>query len=64
MLSIFGFRRAQIARNRRKAETLIAEHGDAAAGFVEQKLAATMWRVRDHAHWQRIEKQVKALLDR
>ena len=62
MLLLFSTKRSQRARNRRKAETLIAEHGEAAVAFVEGKITATMWQIRDHAHWKRIGKHVKALL--
>jgi hypothetical protein len=64
MLFTFIAKRAQRARNRRKAKALVAEHGEGATAFVEQQIAATTWQIRDHAHWQRIEKHVKALLRR
>jgi hypothetical protein len=64
MLFMSSARRAQTARNKRKAAALVAEHGDGAANYVREQIAATTWQIRDHAHWQRIEKHVKALLRR
>ena len=64
MLFMSSAKRAQTARNKRKAAALIAEHGEGAADYVAQQIAATAWQIRDHAHWKRIEKHVKAMLRR
>lgn len=64
MLFMSSARRAQTARNKRKAAALIAEHGEGTADYVEQQIAATAWQIRDHAHWKRIEKHVSSLLKR
>jgi hypothetical protein len=64
MLFMFGDKRAQNARNRSKAKALVDEYGDRAEAYVREKIAATTWQIRDHAHWQRIETHVKALLRR
>jgi hypothetical protein len=64
MLFIFGDKRAQNARNREKAKALVDQYGDRVESHVREKIAATTWQIRDHAHWQRIEKHVKALLSR
>ena len=64
MLIMFSQRRAQQARNREKAKALVDEHGDRAESYVREKIAATTWQIRDHAHWLRIEAHVKALLRR
>jgi hypothetical protein len=64
MLFLFGDKRAQNARNRSKAKALVDQYGDRADVYVREKVAATTWQIRDHAHWQRIEKHVKALLRR
>jgi hypothetical protein len=55
-------RRAQAARNRQKAQELVDRYGDAAESYVHEKIAAAAWRIRDHAHWKRVEKHVKMLL--
>ena len=62
MWMMFGQKRAQQARNRREAKALVDEHGERAEAIVREKIAATTWQIRDHAHWLRIEKHVKALL--
>jgi hypothetical protein len=64
MLFILSTTRAQKARNRHKAEALIAEHGEQTIDFVREQIAATAWQIRDHDHWMRIEKHVMALLKR
>ncbi len=64
MLIMFGQKRAQQLRNRDKAQALVDQYGDGAEKLVSEKVAATMWQIRDHAHWQRIGKHVKALLRR
>ena len=62
MLSLFGRKREQHARNRAEAKALVDEHGDRAENFVRDRIGATTWKIRDHAHWQRIAKHVKVLL--
>ena len=62
MWMMFGQKRAQQARNRREAKALVDEHGERAEAIVREKIAATTWQIRDHAHWLRIKKHVKALL--
>ncbi len=55
-------RRAQTARNRRKAEALVAEMGDRAGAYVAERVTASRWHIRDHEHWLRIERHVRTLL--
>jgi hypothetical protein len=62
MLFTIGDRRAQQTRNRQKAKALIDQYGEQAETYVREKVAATAWQIRDHAHWKRIERHVKALL--
>jgi hypothetical protein len=64
MLFMFGDRRAQNARNRNKAKALVDQYGDRAEAHVREKIAATAWQIRDHAHWKRIGEHVKAILGR
>ena len=64
MLTMFGEKRAQRSRNREKAKALVDEYGDRAENFVREKISSTAWQIRDHAHWQRVEQHVKALLRR
>lgn len=64
MLFMSSAKRAQWARNKQKAAALIAEHGDGAPDYVRQQITATTWQIRDHAHWVRVEKHVKALMKR
>ncbi len=62
MLSLFGEKREQQARNRAEAKALVDAYGDRAENFVREKIAATTWQIRNHAHWQRIAKHVRTLL--
>jgi hypothetical protein len=62
MLSMIREKRARQMRNRDKAKALVEQYGDRAETFVHEKIAATAWQIRDHAHWKRIESHVKVLL--
>jgi hypothetical protein len=57
-------KRERHARNRAKASAIVDEHGAAAVDYVRAKIDATSWQIRQQRHWLRIEKHVKALIDR
>lgn len=54
--------RARWERNRRKAQALIRNRGAGATDFVREQIAGAQDEPRNRAHWQRVERHLKALL--